>query len=302
MSAFLPGRGGEEAPPTQGRLSLNGGLRGVRSILRRGIGSPVQPGASRTEDMAEDMAEDMGPTAPRGRARRILLASANQVRAREIQAYLVAAGDCVIVITDLAWFSIGRGEGADLILLDAALDRDLATCRSLVAKRGAAMIMLATTEDQAGCILALEAGADDAVTTKCSLRELLARSRAVLRRKHSEPPTGDGRYLPFGHLVCDGLTGALTAPGHPPLLLSAGQLAIVRAFANRPGEVLTRDELVEMTHGLEAEIFDRAVDCQIFRLRAKLSEVGASNLIQTNRGTGYMLDAPRRHALDHQID
>ena len=83
----------------------------------------------------------------------------------------------------------------------------------------------------------------------------------------------------------------LRRPDGRPLTLSAGEFALLRAFAERPGRILTRDQLLEAARGAEADVFDRAMDVQISRLRKKLDDGSGHELITTVRGEGYLFDA-----------
>ncbi len=75
------------------------------------------------------------------------------------------------------------------------------------------------------------------------------------------------------------------------MLLTGGELAMLRVFLENPRRVMSRDELVEQARGADADVFDRAVDVQISRLRRKLQACGDEDVIKTVRGAGYMLDA-----------
>jgi two-component system OmpR family response regulator len=123
----------------------------------------------------------------------------------------------------------------------------------------------------------------------------LARIRAVLRRREE----GGGR-LPvdlgysFAGFQLDMSRRQLKAPNGVLVLLTAGEFALLLAFLTHPNRVLSRDELLERARGGEADVFDRAIDVQISRLRRKLHACTERELILTYRGSGYMFDADVR--------
>ena len=121
-------------------------------------------------------------------------------------------------------------------------------------------------------------------------RDLRARTRAVLRR----PREGEERDTPalwFAGWRLDLLGRELTRPDGELIALSAGEFALLRAFVERPSRVLTRDQLLERARGGDADVFDRAMDVQISRLRKKLDDGSGQELIVTLRGEGSMFDA-----------
>jgi len=113
--------------------------------------------------------------------------------------------------------------------------------------------------------------------------------RAVLRRPREEA-AAEGPALLFAGWRLDLLRRELIRPDSEVVALSAGEFALLRAFAERPGRVLTRDQLLERARGADADVFDRAMDVQISRLRKKLDDGSGLEMIQTLRGEGYMFD------------
>ncbi len=178
----------------------------------------------------------------------------------------------------------------DLIVLDLMMPGEdgLSVCRRLAGK-GPPIIMLSAMGEDTDRIIGLELGADDYLTKPCNPRELLARVRAVLRRPR-EDPASEGPALAFAGWRLDLMRRELYRPDGRAVALSAGEFALLRAFAERPGRVLTRDQLLERARGAEADIFDRAMDVQISRLRKKLDDGSGLEMIQTLRGVGYMFD------------
>ena len=179
----------------------------------------------------------------------------------------------------------------DLIVLDLMMPGEdgLSILRRLRKPGGPAVIMLSAMGEDTDRIIGLELGADDYLAKPCNPRELLARVRAVLRRPRDEA-AGDAPALLFAGWRLDLMRRELTRPDQQVVPLSAGEFALLRAFAERPGRVMTRDQLLERARGTDADIFDRAMDVQISRLRKKLDDGSGLEMIQTLRGEGYMFD------------
>ncbi len=183
-------------------------------------------------------------------------------------------------------------EPADLIVLDLMMPGEdgLSVCRRL-ASNGPPVVMLSAMGEDTDRIVGLELGADDYLSKPCNPRELLARVRAVLRRQ-GEVVTPDGApRLRFAGWSLDLVRRQLSAPDGEVVSLSAGEFALLRAFAERAKRVLTRDQLLEAARGADSDAFDRAIDVQISRLRRKLDDGTGRDLIVTVRGEGYMFDA-----------
>ena len=178
----------------------------------------------------------------------------------------------------------------DLIVLDLMMPGEdgLSVCRRIAGK-GPPIVMLSAMGEDTDRIIGLELGADDYLAKPCNPRELLARVRAVLRRPRDEA-AGDAPALLFAGWRLDLMRRELTRPDQQVVPLSAGEFALLRAFAERPGRVMTRDQLLERARGTDADIFERAMDVQISRLRKKLDDGSGLEMIQTLRGEGYMFD------------
>jgi two-component system OmpR family response regulator len=183
----------------------------------------------------------------------------------------------------------------DLIVLDLMMPGEdgLSVVRRLSGTPP--VVMLSAMGEDTDRIVGLELGADDYLAKPCNPRELLARIRAVLRRpREDEAPTAAA--LMFDGWRLDLVRRELSQPGGEIVTLSAGEFGLLRAFAERPGRVLTRDQLLEAARGAEADVFDRAMDVQISRLRKKLDDGSGRELIATVRGEGYRFDARVRKA------
>lgn len=182
----------------------------------------------------------------------------------------------------------------DLVVLDVMLPGEdgLSICRRLSAEGGPAIIMVSALGEEIDRVLGLELGADDYLPKPCSPRELLARVRAVFRRleevRGGAPKAG--KAYRFQGFTVDALRRQLRAPSGATILLTSGEYALLSAFLDHPQRVLSRDQLLEFARGEEADVFDRAVDVQISRLRRKLHTSSDGEIIKTIRGAGYMFD------------
>jgi two-component system, OmpR family, response regulator len=180
----------------------------------------------------------------------------------------------------------------DVLVLDLMLPGEggLSICRRLSTRHGPAIIVLSATRDVTDRILGLELGADDYLAKPCNPRELLARIRAVLRRRYPPSPANDSaaELYAFAGWRLDVAGRELRAPDGTVVDLTGGQFAVLCALVQRPLRVLTRDQLLDYAIGPDADSFDRAVDVQISRLRMRLRRCGGEGLIRTIRNEGYM--------------
>jgi len=178
----------------------------------------------------------------------------------------------------------------DLIVLDLMMPGEdgLSVCRRL-AGNGPPVVMLSAMGDDTDRIIGLELGADDYLAKPCNPRELLARVRAVLRRPR-ESQADDVPGMSFAGWRLDLMRRELSRPDGKVVALSAGEFALLRAFAEAPRRVLSRDQLLERARHADADVFDRAIDVSISRLRKKLDDGSGLDMIQTLRGEGYMFD------------
>jgi len=150
--------------------------------------------------------------------------------------------------------------------------------------------------DEIDRVVGLELGADDYLTKPFGLRELLARIRAVLRRRQvaqsSAPRDGERRRCRFGGWRLDPRLRRLTNPEGTPVALTKGEYALLIAFVDAPQRPLSREYLLQATR-MHEDIFDRSIDVQVLRLRRKLEgDPGALRMIRTERGFGYVFDVP----------
>ena len=192
--------------------------------------------------------------------------------------------------------SLAQG-GIDVMILDVMLpDGDgLAICSQLRQRPETAnlpIIMLTAQGDPHSRVLGLELGADDYVAKPFEPRELVARIKAVLRRRSA--PAGDrgDSTVEFAGWRFDRLKRQLVSPQQVVVPLSSAEYRLLSAFVERPRRVLTRDQLLDATRGQGVVVADRAIDLAVSRLRQKLSATqDGEQLICTIRGEGYIFDA-----------
>ena len=181
-----------------------------------------------------------------------------------------------------------RAAMPDLVLLDLMLPGldGLEVCRFLKQDhrtRNLPIIMLTAKGEEADIVAGLELGADDYVTKPFSLRVLLARLRAVLRRRSAAPPS-ENAPLCINELSIHPGRHEVLAQGHP-VDLTATEFRLLNLLARRPGWVFTRSQIVNEIHGDDYSVTERAVDVQMVSLRKKLGPWGKS--LETVRGIGY---------------
>ena len=187
-----------------------------------------------------------------------------------------------------------RTAGIDLVILDIMMPGEdgLSLCRSIRENSGIPVIMLTARGDELDRIVGLEVGADDYVAKPFNPRELLARVSAVLRRTNTLPPRLRGptaeRYR-FGEWTFNAAQREVVGPEGLALPLSSGEFKLLMAFLERPKVALSREQLLDLTKGRDAEVFDRSIDNQVSRLRRKI-ELDPKNprYIKTVWGGGYM--------------
>lgn len=186
-----------------------------------------------------------------------------------------------------------RGGAFDLVILDIMMPGEdgLSLCRHLCETTAIPVILLTAVADETDRVIGLEMGADDYVAKPFSPRELLARVRAVLRRANALPAPGDmleQETLRFDRWVLHVASQELEDETGLSIALSTGEFRLLLAFARHPGHVLSRDQLLDLTQGREADVYDRSVDNQVSRLRRKIERDPAKpQLIKTVWGGGY---------------
>jgi two-component system, OmpR family, response regulator len=179
----------------------------------------------------------------------------------------------------------------DVIILDCMMPGEdgLSAARRLASEAGPPVIMLSALGSDTDRIIGLEVGADDYLAKPCNPRELLARVRAVLRRvrdRTSQPP--EGLLYEFSGWRLDVIRRELRDPGGVFIEISDGEFGLLRSFVEHPQRVLSRDQLLDFASAGGREVYDRAIDSQISRLRRKLNDRAKTELIRTVRNEGYM--------------
>ncbi|MQP66337.1 response regulator [Niveispirillum sp. SYP-B3756] len=192
-----------------------------------------------------------------------------------------------------------RAAAVDLIVLDVMMPGEdgLSLFRHIRETMDTPVIFLTAIGEPMDRIVGLEMGADDYVTKPFEPRELLARIRAVLRRSHSLPVGGGRRRgeetrLAFDRWVLDLARRELTGEDGVVVSLSTAEFSLLEALVRHPNMVLSREQLLDLTKGREADVFDRSIDNQVSRLRRKIEPDSRNpSLIKTVWGGGYCLAA-----------
>lgn len=189
----------------------------------------------------------------------------------------------------------------DLIVLDIMMPGEdgLSLCRSLRAggpHAGIPVLMLTARGEEMDRIVGLEMGADDYLPKPFVPRELYARIRAILRRARALPPNLDEpetpRRLRFAGWTLDTVARHLVDAEGVVVPLSGSEFRLLSVFAAHPRRVLSRDQLMELTRGRDADVFDRSIDLAVSRLRQRLRDNARDPaIIKTVRNGGYVLAA-----------
>jgi DNA-binding response OmpR family regulator len=212
-------------------------------------------------------------------------------------------GDSEIRVTAL---ESGRGVAdalsrhtIDLLILDLRLPGEdgMQIARRVREVSQVPILMLTAHADEADRVMALEIGADDYVTKPFSPRELLARVRALLRRSRAYDSVANEvqriRAYRFAGCELNVRLRRLLKPDGKAVELTNTQFNLLAAFLSSPQRVLSRDELLQRSRLHNDEVFDRAIDVQVARLRRRIQpKDSAPELIRTERGAGYVFTAP----------
>src|SRR5262249_5827180 len=209
----------------------------------------------------------------------------------EIRVTSLASGRDIAEVTER--------ETIDLLILDLKLPGEdgMEIARRIRADSSMPIIMLTARMEEADRVMALELGADDYLTKPFSPRELLARIRALLRRSRTHETVAVGlariRAFRFAGWELNVRLRRLKSPQGEVIELRNAEFNLLAAFLSSPQHVLTREQLLSMSHLHNDEAYDRAIDTQVGRLRRNLVEHGGSHeLIHTEREAGYVLTVP----------
>ena len=183
----------------------------------------------------------------------------------------------------------------DIILLDVMMPGEdgLVLCQYVRQKYKIPVILLTALSDDDDKVVGLEMGADDYISKPFNARVLLARLKAVLRRCDNDSFDSNEPEIisiSFGNWVLDVYQREIIDKENVAVALSAAEYRLLQVFLQRPNRTLSRDQLLDLTHGREAKAYDRSIDNLISRLRRKV-EVDSANpkIIKTVRGGGYTL-------------
>lgn len=216
-----------------------------------------------------------------------------------LEEYLAQGGLRVsLAATGTEMSQILTHEAVDLVVLDLRLagEDGMAIARSLRDESNIPIVMLTGVRDEADRVMGLELGADDYLTKPFSPRELLARIRSVLRRTRStlsDPGPRDIRAYRFGEFELNLRTRRLAQRNGTPIPLTNGEFNLLAALLSAPERILSRDQLLEASRVYDNEVYDRAIDIQVLRLRRKIEpDPSHPRFIVTERGAGYIFKAP----------
>ena len=205
------------------------------------------------------------------------------------QLRVTQCGDAESARTRLAAYAI------DLVILDIMMPGEdgLSLCRHIRETSDVPVILLTARTEETDRIVGLEMGADDYVVKPFSPRELAARVKVILRRAASggvrQHAPESGSYAFAGWVLKSGERALVDREG-VSVPLSTGEYSLLLALVTRPRQVLTRDQLLDLTQGREAAAFDRAIDNQVSRLRRKIeADPKSPEIIKTVWGGGYTL-------------
>lgn len=206
--------------------------------------------------------------------------------ARLARDYLEKNGFRVITAADgQSALTIARREKPDLIILDLMLPQidGREVCRILRRESNVPIIMLTALSEEIDQVTGLEIGADDYITKPFSVRALVARVRALLRRTRCDVKAPS--IIRVGRLEIDPEKHFVTF-NDSPIKLTPNEFKLLHLLASRPGQTLTREQLLDDLHGAASSL-DRSVDSHIKNLRKKLEAASGNSMIETVYGIGY---------------
>jgi two-component system, OmpR family, response regulator len=251
--------------------------------------------------MLPEQAFETSSSLPAGTGKHVLIVDDDPAMRSMLTEYLEGENFKVTAVADGDTMALAlRDAAVDLIILDMKLDKEdgLDLIRQFSSPPEAPIIVVTGhRREEADRIVGLELGADDYLTKPFSLRELLARIRAVLRRsaaaRQRSPEKESHLHYRFAGWELDMRTRRLVSSDGYAVPLTAGEFNLLTAFLQSPQQILTREQLLAASRLHDEEVFDRSIDVQILRLRRKLeNDPSEPKLIVTERGAGYMFAAP----------
>lgn len=221
----------------------------------------------------------------------ILIVDDDQRLAEMLTEYLRGRGfEPNVVATVSAAREAIRGRAFAALILDVMLpDGDgFDLCRAVRSESDIPILMLTARGEDTDRIVGLELGADDYLPKPFNPRELVARLRAILRRRSASSPAGPGATLRFGSLEIDSASRVVRVGGDERPLTSH-QFDLLWALASNAGRVMSREALMEKVKGEEIEAFDRSIDVHVSRIRAAIEDdPKRPRRVLTIRGAGYV--------------
>jgi two-component system OmpR family response regulator len=222
----------------------------------------------------------------------------DDVEIRNLLAKYLASQDFrVSVAADLKSFrKLMASSSINLAVLDVMLPdgSGLDMCRDLRSQKSTLPIILLTarTED-VDRIIGLEFGADDYLGKPFNPRELVARIRAVLRRQQElAAAPGDNQIYRFSGFEVETFRRRVVNASREDIDLTGAEFDLLHALLSRPGRVLSREQLLDLTGGRNSDPFDRSIDVLMSRIRRKLRDNGSDDVVKTVRNGGYQFSAP----------
>lgn len=216
---------------------------------------------------------------------------ADYLSRNDLRVTTVESGKALVEVLD--------GEAVDALILDLRLPGEdgMQIARKLREESTIPILMLTGRSDEADRVMGLELGADDYLTKPFSPRELLARIRALLRRAQASATVADAiarvRAYRFGGWELNVGLRKLKNPEGGAVELTNGEFRLLTAFLSAPMRVLTREQLLDLSRLHNSEVYDRAIDLQILRLRRKIEiDPARPRFITTERGAGYLFAMP----------
>jgi len=222
----------------------------------------------------------------------VLLVEDDDLLSQRLSEYLSGRGFGVTIVESLASArDLLKRHAFDAVVLDLNLGRDdgLVLARELAARGGPPVVIASARIEESDRVLGLELGADDYLVKPYSFRELFARLKVVIRRAQDGGARFSSRRVArFGRWTADLTAQRVFDESGEEVVLTAGEMDLLKVFLDHPDRVLLRTQLVSMTHTDDAEVFDRAIDVLVGRLRRKLEvDPRRPQLIRTVRTEGY---------------
>jgi two-component system OmpR family response regulator len=233
------------------------------------------------------------PSASPNSAAHILLVEDDEEISRMLRQVLSENGFTACSVTSAVEMQpvLARGN-VDLVILDVLLpgENGFSICRRLRATSGIPIIMLTALGEDVNRIVGLEIGADDYVTKPFNSRELVARIRALLRRTYETSLShGRQRALRFAGWLIDPTSRQLRNPDDVLVAMTSAEFDLLLAFCQNPGQVLSRERLLDLTHGGMAGPIERSIDVHVSRVRQKIEpDPHDPSFIKTVRLAGYI--------------